>query len=465
MSTGVNTRAQHERVVRCAVIPAWIVWLGLATGCASRHCPPFPNHLDPIPVACGGCGANRAETEETFATPPFLKQYVEARERAAPHDDARAAAQKLGSPLANLGPGTDALSQLARALDEERILALSGGAQNGAFGAGFLWESHRARVLPDFGTVTGVSTGALQAPFVFVNSNEAFESMREGYLSAGVRDLIEMRPLVAVPFSTSLATANGLRRFVERYVTNRLIDQVAAQGALGRRLYVGTTNLDTGWLTVWDMVQIAKDRDYDRFRTILRASAHAPPIFPPLCIDGFLHMDGGVRQQLFVAGVLTAAERRIEKDQFPILKAMGKVKCDGALKDLRAALGKVHPRAYFVVNGYLGAQPACTQEDFLSIGLRSVDLLAEEALIGTLWKAYGQLQLYGPATDGSRFNLVSMPKEALIPDKSSMEYDRADMQRLFDCGVAVARRPEPWLHDPCQIPNLMHYEPVGASSP
>ena len=67
-----------------------------------------------------------------------------------------------------------------------------------------------------------------------------------------------------------------------------LLKRVAAAHAKGRRLYIGTTNIDTGQLIVWDMGAIAsssRSDKYQRFSDIIYASSAMPIFLPPQYIS------------------------------------------------------------------------------------------------------------------------------------------------------------------------------------
>jgi predicted acylesterase/phospholipase RssA len=336
-------------------------------------------------------------------------------------------------------------------------IALSGGGQNGAWGAGFLngWSDRAADKRPDFNIVTGVSTGALQATFVFVNSASANQAMERGYRSAGVKSLIEMRPILSVPFCSSLARAQGLQAMMKDLVSNDLIDEVARRSE-GRRLLVGTINLDSGLLSVWDMVAIARRGEYDLYRKVIFASASEPPVFPPVCIGGAYHMDGGVREQVFVPRTLEyfAAKRALR------------------LNALRSAASKdptlaVNPqdfqpvRMYFLINGVLDPGAACVQPRLLDIAVRSVDLLSNEGRIGSLWKSWAILQRW--AGPDLFWRLTSLPQADAIQGKSSIEMTQADVDLLYRRGYAAASGATlPWLTSPDCLPDFFTNEELKA---
>lgn len=182
------------------------------------------------------------------------------------------------------------------------ILALSGGGDYGAFGAGFLvgWgsiaDAEHAR--PEFDAVSGVSTGALLAPFAYVDTDESVLSVETLYRNPK-KDWIDSRGLLGfLPWSESFATIPGLKRDIRAAVDDRLIEQMALQSKAGKLLIISATDLDFGRQQIWDVGAAAEavvaGAKPDRVQDILFASSAIPAAFPPVQIDGLLYADGGV---------------------------------------------------------------------------------------------------------------------------------------------------------------------------
>lgn len=191
-----------------------------------------------------------------------------------------------------------------------RYLALSGGGSGGAYSAGVLvgWTQTGAR--PSFDVVSGVSTGALAAPFAFLGP-EYDPELEEIYTSGVARSIYNPMPVQAL-LGTGLWDASPLRRLVERYATPVMLRRVAQEHRKGRRLFVATTNLDAQRTVVWDLGAIAASgtpEALDLFRKIIVASASIPAVLPPVLIEveakgrHFLemHADGGTTTQIFTA--------------------------------------------------------------------------------------------------------------------------------------------------------------------
>ena len=189
------------------------------------------------------------------------------------------------------------------------MLAISGGGAGGAFTVGVLSAWSELGTRPRFQVVTGVSTGALIAPFAFLGT-QYDKRLRSLYLSDQPRSLVDLNWRGLAVFSSSLLQGNALREMVEDNITPEILDQIAREHRAGRRLLVMTTNLDTQRAVVWNIGAIASSERVDALplvRQLLIASASVPGIFPPVSIntvvDGRLieelHSDGGSSAQFF----------------------------------------------------------------------------------------------------------------------------------------------------------------------
>lgn len=189
------------------------------------------------------------------------------------------------------------------------ILALSGGADDGAYGAGFLagWTARGDR--PSFRLVTGVSTGALIAPFAFLGP-EYDDSIRRFYTETSAADIFVLKPIAALLGASALADTAPLRRILADEVDAELVAKIAAAHRAGRWLLIGTTNLDAQRQVIWNIGRIADSGHPGAaalIREILLASASIPGAFPPVRIDveidgrrhQELHVDGGVTHEIF----------------------------------------------------------------------------------------------------------------------------------------------------------------------
>ncbi|MEI4483213.1 MULTISPECIES: patatin-like phospholipase family protein [unclassified Phyllobacterium] len=197
--------------------------------------------------------------------------------------------------------------------DTKNILMISGGGGSGAFGVGVLagWTETNAR--PGFDVVTGVSTGALIAPYAFLGS--AYDKTLVHLFTSGIaQELVAINGPFGV-FGSSLLKPGPLKRHVERFITPNVLNQIAAEHRNGRRLLVLTTNLDTQRGVIWNMGAIAASGNPDAlklFRDVIVASASVPGVFPPVMIQATsngrqfqeLHSDGGSTSQILTPPLL-----------------------------------------------------------------------------------------------------------------------------------------------------------------
>lgn len=214
------------------------------------------------------------------------------------------------------------------------ILALSSGGANGAFGAGALAGAARGGARPQFTVVTGVSTGALVAPFAFLGPAWDAE-MTEIFTTGVTDDLLRQRGLGAL-FGSSVYSGEPLRRLIDHYADSRMIAAIAAQAAKGRLLLVATTDLSTGEPVIWDLGSIALhggQRAKPLIRSVLLASASVPGMLPPVVVRfrsrgrmrAETHVDGGVTLPFFIAP---------KPQDLPRSTSVVRVIIDGSLRNL-----------------------------------------------------------------------------------------------------------------------------------
>ncbi|MFC3705336.1 patatin-like phospholipase family protein [Devosia honganensis] len=288
-------------------------------------------------------------------------------------------------------------------------LTLSGGGINGAYGAGFLvgWTARGDR--PEFEVVTGISVGAMMAPLAFIGSRH------DGRLQAAFSSLTQQTNM-RVDFLSALFGAPSVLKntvildAIRQLVDERVLDEVAAGHRQGRRLYVGTTNLDAQRPVVWDIGAIAVSNipnKLDLVHRIILASTAVPGVFPPVLLEAEaqgqrideLHVDGGVTQQ--------------------VLLMPGGYKGGGGTKKL-----------YVLFNGVVDPTPATVTR------LASLDLL--ERAVPTLLKYLGRANLEQLANTAARnniaFRLSAIP--ASFPQSQGLLGDEAWLGQLFDFGFA-----------------------------
>ena len=303
----------------------------------------------------------------------------------------------------------------------QKILALSGGGANGAYGAGLLvgWTEHGDR--PTFDIVTGVSTGALAAPFAFLGPDWDDE-LRQAYTGGGANGLLSARTLAAFR-NPSLFSSRVLRALVDDNVTPELLRQIAIESAKGRKLLVATTNLDTEETVIWDMGVLAAQGDeagLTLFKDVLVASASIPGVFPPVLIAG-LNKDGQVIEDMHVDGGVNTPFLAVPED---------------LLLWTNPAARRGDGEIYVVVNGQIGRNEGVTPGRISGILTRTYDSMSKSSL---------RTALIATAAFAGR-NGIAMSMTA-VPDNvsaSSLKFDSASMQALFDLGRARSVAGEAW---------------------
>lgn len=303
-------------------------------------------------------------------------------------------------------------------------LTISGGGGDGAFGAGLLSGWTEAGTRPTFKLVTGISTGALIAPFAFLGPKYD-QILRETYTQVSDKDIFRKRYFTAALWSDAMADTRPMARLVERYVTRELLDEIAAEYAKGRLLLIGTTNLDAREPVYWNMGAIASSKDpaaLALFRKITLASAAIPGAFPPVMID--VTVDGRPYQEMHVDG---GATRQV----FMYPQTLH-------LADIARAHHASRKRTLYIIrNSRLDPDWASVDRRTLSIVNRAISALIQTQGIGDLNRIY-----LTSARDGIDYNLAYIPKDFSAPKTS--EFDVAYMRPLFEHGRELARRGYVW---------------------
>jgi predicted acylesterase/phospholipase RssA len=312
------------------------------------------------------------------------------------------------------------------------VLVLSGGGMVGAYTAGVLkgWSASGKR--PRFDVVTGVSTGALIAPFAFLGPDYD-DQLERNYTDARPGELYRLRYPTSLFWSDSLADAEPLRRRVEAEITPELVARVAREHAAGRRLYVGTTNLDTKSLVVWDLGAIAAGDDPHKvslFREVLLASCAIPGLLPPVPITvgvngrprSELHVDGGVNASLFLPPSVLGA-RRCEEGP-------------------AAATGTT---VHVIVAGKLRPDSRPVERRVLRVTGESLSAMLQARLEGDLLKVYVQARHAGAA-----FRLAGVPDDLPL-GANWMALDGPALRRLFDAGYERGAGGKAWQTEPAGL--------------
>jgi predicted acylesterase/phospholipase RssA len=301
-----------------------------------------------------------------------------------------------------------------------RALVLSGGGAGGAFGAGALVGLSRRQERPQYDVVTGVSTGALIAPFAFLGSNwdsqltEAFTSGRGAQMS--------VRGLLALPMGASRRSA-ALAALVDHYVTPDLIRAVAREAGAGRLLWVATTDLDKEETVIWDLGAIAMrggEPARKLFRDVVVASASIPGVFEPVLIHvqqggrlyDEMHIDGNASASLFIA---PAAAYFARLDQRSL---------DGA-------------QVYVLINGQIIDAPETTPFKLRPIVARTFSVALKHM-------SRAQVVAVDQFAEKYRMSVRSTYLPYDYPKYSSADFRASTMRPLFEYGARCAQSERLW---------------------
>lgn len=309
------------------------------------------------------------------------------------------------------------------------MLSISSGGLNGAYAAGVLcgWTEYGTR--PVFRVVTGVSIGAIIAPFAFLGS-EYDDRLEEMARCATAENIYRLRGPAEALLGDSLADNAPLARFVARYVDQNVLKAVAAEHAKGRRLFVATTNLDTKRPVIWDLGAIASSGSSGAlrgFQQVIVASAAAPVLFPPSYVEveyagrryDEMHVDGAVSAQIMLYGQSLTLEEALPSADAP----------------------RPRPTHYIILNRQPSSAWNPVEPTLRAIATHSVMQLTQDQGVGDLWQAYAAC-----VRDGVEFRLAAIPDDEELPAAPGI--DLATVARLFERGKTLARAGYPWAKEP-----------------
>ena len=335
-------------------------------------------------------------------------------------------------PEAMIALGIESIERERAAANTEELppayyLALSGGGEDGAFGAGLLVGWTETGTRPEFKLVTGISTGALSAPFAFLGPDYDDE-LAAVYTDVTSADIFDERGFLAAVYDDAMADTLPLRGTIERYADEELLRRIAEEYERGRLLLIATTDLDARRPVIWDMGAIAASGApgaLSLFHDILVASSAVPGAFPPVMIDVELdgrahqemHVDGGATAQVFVyppsLNIRAAAERGFDRER----------------------------TMYVIRNARLDAEWATTERQTISIAARAISSLIQSQGVGDLYRIYLAAQ-----RDGIDFNLAYIGADFDVPLEEPFDPDY--MQALYDYGYELGRAGYSWDQTP-----------------
>ncbi|MBN9276118.1 MAG: patatin-like phospholipase family protein [Hyphomicrobium sp.] len=309
-------------------------------------------------------------------------------------------------------------------------LALSGGAEDGAFGAGLLtgWSTRGDR--PRFEVVTGVSAGALIAPYAYLGPRYD-NQLAEVWRNFDSGSVATPQVLAGLFGADALADSTPLRELIKKHVNRRMLAEIAQEYRNGRLLLIGTTNLDAQRQVIWNMgeIAVAAARDPEAaqlFRDVLLASASLPGIFPPVHVKvrvgdkvfEEMHVDGGPTRQVFLAPAQFSLKTFDRLYQTP-----------------------PHRTVYVIRNGKIGPEYEAVRSNVLAISARSLFTLTKHQGMGDINQIYAMTE-----RDDAAFRLTSIPQSFNV--KATKAFDPNYMQALFEVGRQLGQSGNAWAPTP-----------------
>jgi len=310
------------------------------------------------------------------------------------------------------------------------ILSISGGGSKGAYGIGLLNGWDDSGDLPSFRLVTGISTGALIAPFAFLGG-DYLDFVAKFYTNISDEDIYKKKSLLNIIYSDSLASSLPLQTLVRENINEELIKKVAEEHKKGRRLFIGTTNLDAKRLVIWNMGHIAEigdERAIELFQNIMLASAAIPVALPPVYISmeangevyDEMHVDGGASVEVFFYGAILDIESGV--------KTLG-------IEDIPKV------RLFIIRNSIIQPEYKSVNPRIIDIASKAMTNLIGSQGIGDLYRIYTISQ-----RDGFEFNLATLPDDYNYQSKA--QFDPVEMDTLYEMGYEAAKNGYPWKKYP-----------------
>ena len=388
---------------------------GMLAICLLQGCASLPN-TRPLP----------SNLEDEVQMPGFhnVRAWGDMRSKALEQSARDSIKQELASNHGKLKPEVDAL-------------ALSGGGQDGAFGAGLLCGWTKAGTRPTFKLVTGISTGALMAPFAFLGP--AYDDkLRYFYTNTSDKDIYKPYSIFTLLLSAarittvpSLADNQPLAKLLDKIIDERMLKEIAAEHLKGRRLLIGTSEMYSQRLVIWDMGAIAASNSPNAlplFRKIILASSALPASFPPQFFKVVaagrqydeMHVDGGVEVQVML----------FENAIVPFSREGDFLK------------GQRHIRRLYIIrNQSVHPKWENVKPQLKYIAIRSIDSLIKSQSIGDLYRLYTYAK-----RDNFEYNLAYVPKN--FHGKPNSLFDPVYMHQLFNRGYQLGIAGYPWEHHP-----------------
>lgn len=304
---------------------------------------------------------------------------------------------------------------------EYTVLALSGGGADGSFGVGLLSGLTASGRRPEYDVVTGVSTGALIAPFAFLGASRDAQ-LRELYTGPHLAKLLRQGSPVRLLRGPSIYKNKALKSEIAKSITDDLLAAIACEHRRGRRLFVATADLDAQQMVVWDMGAIAVSegqQSKDLFRQILLAATSIPLVFDPVAISPLPKPDGMFETH---SDATTFAHLYADSTLFPI-------------DDCRT--GRRLCKLYVVAHSKLVAEPRTLKWQAPAVGKRALQTLLKASLST-------RLLVTKQMTEANNIVFQLAYLDVPFPSASPIEFDATYMQRLYEIGFAQGQRDQSW---------------------
>jgi hypothetical protein len=322
---------------------------------------------------------------------------------------------------------------IAKADHSVDVLMLSGGGQNGAYGVGFLrgWRARTTAAMPQFDLITGISTGAIQAPFVLLHSAPALDTLTALYRSAAERIAPSLDWWFWLRRTGGLVNTTRFDATIARIVDAPFRDSLRKEFAKDRQIVFGTTDLDISTGRTWDLDHILSTDSAGLFRTrrLLKAATAIPGVFPPVLHEGHVHSDGGITSNILTLLTL---------DDYQAM-----------MKRVRAAgvAGPVAVRMWVVVNGWTHATPEIINPASRKrIAGRWSSLMfymnQPQVMQGLEYLSVAASTAIPGLTMQLRWSAI--PSEMALDPAANSLFDKSWMQRLEALGTQRALGAAPW---------------------
>jgi hypothetical protein len=399
-------------------IPLTLLLAVLTTGCGEAR-RPDRNAVDLV------AARQRDDVDRDVESTNLLNRMVDAT-------------RKKQNPPATTGPTTATTAATApTVLPAVDLLVISGGGDWGAFGAGVLKGWGRVKgdlARPRFDVVTGVSTGALIAPFAFLGDDESIERVVQFYRNPRSDWAKPRGMLYFLPHNPSFFSLPGLERDLKRAVDLPMLERIVAEGDGGRELIVNTTNVDYGDIRPWDVVDASRaaiaKRNPGRVQRILLASAGVPGVFPSQMIDDSLYVDGAITSNILYGGQVSEDRSfwAVWQRKYP-----------------EAPLPRM--RYWVIFNNQLRFPPQVTQQRWPNVIGRATIMSTQSATVNSMRHLYAIAEIARLKRGAEvEVRVMSVPDDWVPPEPGV--FQKKVMNELADMGERMGADPSSWRTEP-----------------